>query len=83
MFLIAVVLAMFPPYLKVFLVGHTGNHLWALYSLHSTPSTLFTGHYKCGFTRIVAPAEKEAGTAATATKQEARNTDMEQLTTYS
>ncbi|GJW23206.1 protein aspartic protease in guard cell 2 [Tanacetum coccineum] len=32
---------------------------------------------------IVAPAEKEAGTAATATKQEARNTAMEQLTTAS
>ncbi|GJS57897.1 cyclin-dependent kinase F-1 [Tanacetum coccineum] len=33
--------------------------------------------------RIVAPAEKEAGTVATATKQEARNTAMEQLTTAS
>ncbi|GKE20638.1 hypothetical protein Tco_1432150 [Tanacetum coccineum] len=33
--------------------------------------------------RIVAPAEKEAGTATTATKQEARNTAMEQLTTTS
>ncbi|GJV55175.1 hypothetical protein Tco_1456180, partial [Tanacetum coccineum] len=33
--------------------------------------------------RIVAPAEKEAGTVATAIKQEARNTAMEQLTTAS
>ncbi|GJZ51466.1 hypothetical protein Tco_0605981 [Tanacetum coccineum] len=33
--------------------------------------------------RIVAPAEKEAGTDATATYQEARNTAMEQLTTAS
>ncbi|GKC32462.1 hypothetical protein Tco_1039756 [Tanacetum coccineum] len=33
--------------------------------------------------RIVAPAEKEAGTVATAIKQEARNTAMEQLTTSS
>ncbi|GKE70816.1 hypothetical protein Tco_1528888, partial [Tanacetum coccineum] len=33
--------------------------------------------------RIVAPAEKEAGIVATAIKQEARNTAMEQLTTAS
>ncbi|GJX41156.1 polypyrimidine tract-binding protein homolog 1 isoform X1 [Tanacetum coccineum] len=33
--------------------------------------------------RIVAPAEKEAGTVATTIKQEARNTAMEQLTTAS
>ncbi|GJT20848.1 retrovirus-related pol polyprotein from transposon TNT 1-94 [Tanacetum coccineum] len=38
-------------------------------------------HYKNH--RIVAAAEKEAGTAATATKQEARNTATEQLTTAS
>ncbi|GKE81836.1 hypothetical protein Tco_1551836 [Tanacetum coccineum] len=33
--------------------------------------------------RIVTAAEKEAGTAPTATKQEARNTTTEQLTTAS
>ncbi|GKG21299.1 hypothetical protein Tco_0383894, partial [Tanacetum coccineum] len=39
--------------------------------------------YDSATARIVAPAEKEAGTTATATKQEARNTAMEQLTTAS
>ncbi|GKE58383.1 hypothetical protein Tco_1497568, partial [Tanacetum coccineum] len=89
-FLVVVVLAMFPPYLKVFLVGRTGNHLWALYSLHSTPPTLFTGHYKCGFNGyndyILATILKVENTSQSQgyTEQEARNTAaMEQATTTS
>ncbi|GJY49380.1 hypothetical protein Tco_0439336 [Tanacetum coccineum] len=95
MFLIVVVLAMFPPYHKVYLVGHTGNHLWVLYSLHSTPSTLFTGrgicrHYKCGFNGyndyILATILKVENTSQSQgyIEQEARNTAaMEQATTTS